>query len=48
MVNNKKRYVGSYSTEAHAAKAYDLAAIQNHGDKVIRNQREISTNSVYE
>eukprot|EP01016_Furgasonia_blochmanni_P048485 TRINITY_DN7227_c0_g3_i1.p1 TRINITY_DN7227_c0_g3~~TRINITY_DN7227_c0_g3_i1.p1 ORF type:complete len:336 (+),score=27.41 TRINITY_DN7227_c0_g3_i1:1-1008(+) len=37
MVNNKKRYVGSYSTEAHAAKAYDLAAIQNHGDKAKTN-----------
>jgi hypothetical protein len=34
MVNNKKRYVGSYSQEVQAARAYDIAAIQNHGDKV--------------
>jgi hypothetical protein len=34
MVNKKKRYVGSYSDEQDAARAYDKAALQNHGAKV--------------
>eukprot|EP01016_Furgasonia_blochmanni_P001937 TRINITY_DN10768_c0_g1_i1.p2 TRINITY_DN10768_c0_g1~~TRINITY_DN10768_c0_g1_i1.p2 ORF type:complete len:155 (-),score=15.98 TRINITY_DN10768_c0_g1_i1:145-609(-) len=37
MVNNKKRYVGSYANEIQAARAYDLAAIQNHGDRAKTN-----------
>lgn len=37
MVNKKKRYVGSYSMEEEAAKAYDKAALQNHGPKAKTN-----------
>jgi hypothetical protein len=37
MVSKKKRYVGSYSNEIDAAKAYDRAALQNHGDKAKTN-----------
>lgn len=33
MVNKKKRYVGSYSKEEDAARAYDKVALQNHGSK---------------
>ena len=31
MIDKKKRYVGSYSKEEDAARAYDKVAIQNHG-----------------
>ena len=34
MVLKKKRYVGSYSNENDAARAYDKVALQNHGSKV--------------
>jgi hypothetical protein len=34
MVMKKKRYVGSYSNEQEAAKAYDKVALQNHGSRV--------------
>lgn len=37
MVNKKKRYVGSYSNEEEAARAYDKAALQNHGGKAKTN-----------
>lgn len=37
MVNKKKRYVGSYSNEEEAARAYDKAALQNHGTKAKTN-----------
>jgi hypothetical protein len=37
MVNKKKRYVGSYSSEQEAARAYDKAALQNHGTKAKTN-----------
>ncbi len=37
MVNKKKRYVGSYSNEQEAARAYDKAALQNHGSKAKTN-----------
>jgi hypothetical protein len=37
MVNKKKRYVGSYSKEEEAAKAYDKVALQNHGTKAKTN-----------
>ena len=37
MVNKKKRYVGSYSNEEEAARAYDKAALQNHGSKAKTN-----------
>ena len=37
MVNKKKRYVGSYSKEEEAARAYDQVALQNHGSKAKTN-----------
>ena len=37
MVNNKKKYVGSFPNEIQAARAYDIAAIQNHGPKAKTN-----------
>ena len=37
MVNKKKRYVGSYSKEEDAARAYDKVALQNHGSKAKNN-----------
>jgi hypothetical protein len=37
MVNKKKRYVGSYSSEDEAARAYDKVALQNHGTKAKTN-----------
>ena len=37
MVARKKRYVGTYFTEDEAEKAYDTAAIQNHGLKAKTN-----------
>jgi hypothetical protein len=37
MVSKKKRYVGSYSNEEEAARAYDKAALQNHGAKAKTN-----------
>ena len=37
MVNKKKRYVGSYSNEEEAARAYDKVALQNHGAKAKTN-----------
>lgn len=37
MVNKKKRYVGSYSNEDEAARAYDKVALQNHGSKAKTN-----------
>ena len=37
MVNKKKRYVGSYSNEEEAARAYDKVALQNHGNKAKTN-----------
>ena len=37
MVNKKKRYVGSYSKEDDAARAYDKVALQNHGSKAKTN-----------
>jgi hypothetical protein len=37
MVNKKKRYVGSYSREEEAARAYDKVALQNHGVKAKTN-----------
>lgn len=37
MVCKKKRYVGSYSNEEEAARAYDKAALQNHGARAKTN-----------
>ncbi len=37
MVSKKKRYVGSYSNEEEAARAYDKVALQNHGTKAKTN-----------
>lgn len=37
MVNKKKRYVGSYSNEEEAARAYDRASLQNHAHKAKTN-----------
>ena len=37
MVKNVKRYIGSFSTEILAAKAYDKAAIINHPNRNITN-----------
>ena len=37
MINKKKRYVGSYSKEEDAARAYDKVALQNHGSKAKTN-----------
>ncbi len=37
MVMKKKRYVGSYSNEEEAARAYDKVALQNHGTRAKTN-----------
>jgi len=37
MVNKKKRYVGSFSTEEEAARVYDKVSLQNHGSKAKTN-----------
>lgn len=37
MVNKKKRYVGSFSNEEEAARAYDKVALQHHGTKAKTN-----------
>ena len=37
MVCKKKRYVGSYSNEEEAARAYDKASLQNHGVRAKTN-----------
>lgn len=37
MVNKKKRYIGTISTEIEAARLYDKVAIQNHGVKARTN-----------
>lgn len=37
MIKNKKRYVGSYTNELEAAKAYDFTSIQYHGIKALTN-----------
>jgi hypothetical protein len=37
MINKKKRYIGSFSTEEEASRAYDRVSIQNHGMKAKTN-----------
>lgn len=37
MINKKKRYIGSYSNELEAAKAYDIVALQHHKKKAKTN-----------
>lgn len=37
MINKKKIYIGVYSSEEKAGRAYDRAAIINHGDKAKTN-----------
>ena len=37
MVKKKKRYVGSFSNEEEAARAYDKVALQHHGIKAKTN-----------
>lgn len=37
MINKKKLYIGSYSAEKQAAKAYDVVALRYHGKKAKTN-----------
>ena len=37
MVRKKKIYLGSFSNEEEAARAYDKVALQNHGNKAKTN-----------
>ena len=37
MVNKRKRYVGSFSSEEEAARIYDRVSLQNHGSKAKTN-----------
>ena len=37
MVDKKKRYLGSFSSEEEAARAYDRVALQHHGIKAKTN-----------
>lgn len=37
MVKKRKNYFGSYDTEYHAARVYDLVAIQNYGNRAKTN-----------
>ena len=37
MVKNKKRYIGSFPSEVEAARAYDIAALLNHGARAKTN-----------
>ena len=37
MVNKKKRYIGSFSGEEEASRAYDRVSLQYHGNKAKTN-----------
>jgi len=37
MVNKKKRYIGSFSSEEEASRAYDKVSLQYHGSKAKTN-----------